>query len=57
MYLPYYMYIYEKQIDSRSPDQLQIICFFTNICLKYMEFDFKKIERQNVTFKITRIAR
>lgn len=57
MYLPYYMYTYEKQIDSRSADQLQIICFFTNICLKYMEFDFKKIERQNVTFKITRIAR
>lgn len=56
MYLPYYMYIYEKQIDSRSADQLQNICFFTNICLKYMEFDFKKIERQNVTFKITRIA-
>lgn len=56
MYLPYYMYIYEKQIDSRSADQLQTIRFFTNICLKYMEFDFKKIERQYVTFKITRIA-
>lgn len=36
----------EKQIDSRSADQLQTIRFFTNICLKYMEFDFKKIERQ-----------
>lgn len=46
MYLPYYMYIYEKQIDSRSADQLQTIRFFTNICLKYMEFDFKKIKRQ-----------